>query len=78
MENIIPLEQSDPELAQFFLDICNKKLPAIVHRDRVFFKHNYFNSKTHYIEEIFLKPPKNNDPCLCGSGKKFKKCCKNK
>lgn len=20
----------------------------------------------------------NNDPCTCGSGKKFKKCCKNK
>lgn len=22
--------------------------------------------------------PKRNDPCTCGSGKKFKKCCMNK
>ena len=24
------------------------------------------------------KKPKRNDPCICGSGKKFKKCCINK
>jgi len=22
-----------------------------------------------------VKPPKRNDPCPCGSGKKYKKCC---
>jgi hypothetical protein len=29
------------------------------------------------IAEPFIAPPKSgrNDPCLCGSGKKFKKCC---
>ncbi|MRI34511.1 hypothetical protein EOPP23_16110 [Endozoicomonas sp. OPT23] len=24
---------------------------------------------------LAAKPPARNDPCLCGSGKKFKKCC---
>ncbi len=25
-----------------------------------------------------MKKPGRNDPCVCGSGKKFKKCCENK
>ncbi|WP_068545728.1 PBPRA1643 family SWIM/SEC-C metal-binding motif protein [Thalassotalea crassostreae] len=25
--------------------------------------------------QVFEKTPKRNDPCSCGSGKKFKKCC---
>ncbi|CAH6819598.1 hypothetical protein VCHA29O37_140097 [Vibrio chagasii] len=29
----------------------------------------------HIIEEA-LKPAKRNRPCLCGSGKKYKKCCR--
>ena len=27
---------------------------------------------------IGTKRPKRNEPCICGSGKKFKKCCINK
>ncbi|MBI3508741.1 MAG: SEC-C domain-containing protein [Chlamydiia bacterium] len=27
---------------------------------------------------IFMKRPGRNDPCHCGSGKKFKKCCESK
>ena len=27
---------------------------------------------------IGTKKPKRNEPCVCGSGKKFKKCCLNK
>ncbi|MBD6983496.1 SEC-C metal-binding domain-containing protein [Vibrio parahaemolyticus] len=29
----------------------------------------------HIIEEA-LKPANRNRPCLCGSGKKYKKCCR--
>lgn len=25
--------------------------------------------------QVFEKKPQRNDPCLCGSGKKYKKCC---
>ena len=29
-------------------------------------------------QSIGTKRPKRNEPCICGSGKKFKKCCINK
>jgi len=27
------------------------------------------------VTTTFVKTPNRNDPCLCGSGKKYKKCC---
>tara|TARA_R110002051_G_scaffold221517_1_gene285132 strand:- start:723 stop:893 length:171 start_codon:yes stop_codon:yes gene_type:complete len=27
------------------------------------------------LDQTEMKAPKRNEPCLCGSGKKFKKCC---
>lgn len=49
---------------------------------------SYLNmDKVPYPFGIYHKPPQyrrdspkvhNNDPCTCGSEKKFKKCCKNK
>ncbi|PTX64954.1 uncharacterized protein C8P63_101176 [Melghirimyces profundicolus] len=36
------------------------------------------NVKKRWLQEYIdtgLKLPKRNDPCICGSGKKFKKCC---
>ena len=29
-------------------------------------------------QRVSDKKPKRNEPCICGSGKKFKKCCINK
>lgn len=67
-----PVEKIDPELGAIFVDICRKKLPARVLGTRVF----RISSLGHlYTEEIFTELPGRNDPCLCGSGKKFKKCC---
>ena len=34
--------------------------------------------KTGSKNEVFTKHVKPNDPCPCGSGKKYKKCCANK
>ena len=31
----------------------------------------------HTNQIIGTKKPKRNEPCICGSGKKFKKCCLN-
>ncbi|EGU38761.1 SecC motif-containing protein [Vibrio ichthyoenteri ATCC 700023] len=38
-----------------------------------------FNPFEQFIEEPYMAPkiPRRNDPCLCGSGKKYKKCCLN-
>lgn len=27
------------------------------------------------VTQVFEKTPQRNDPCSCGSGKKYKKCC---
>jgi uncharacterized protein YchJ len=66
MSNIVPLEQTDPELGELLTEVVNinknyakGKRPIIVDGSNVSYK-------GHYIS---------NDPCYCGSGKKFKKCC---
>ncbi len=71
--NVQPLEQSDPELADYFKQIANGKLNAKVYRNNVYKTDNSGN----IIVETILSQPKigRNDPCSCGSGKKYKKCC---
>ena len=69
MEKITPLEEINPELANFFIDIANKRLSAVVDSERVFLK---VKDK---LFEIEADIPGRNDLCICGSGKKFKKCC---
>lgn len=69
------LEKSDPELSDLFVRICNKNHPnhisAKVFRNGVFEKTNYGTLK----EVIITNNVGRNDPCPCGSGKKYKKCC---
>jgi len=69
----IPFEQTDPELAQDLMDICSVR--------------NILRKAGKYIKPVCLTtvepisvPAKTgrNEPCPCGSGKKFKKCCQNK
>lgn len=74
LETPVPLEQSDPELAEHFRLIANRQHPAVktlVVEDRsiTLVKHDGKIVRKH------LAQPGRNDPCPCGSGKKFKKCC---
>lgn len=41
---------------------------------------NFFDSKDDYFDEPYISSKKvgRNEPCPCGSGKKYKKCCINK
>lgn len=43
-------------------------------------KSDYENNKFNYITQPIIKEkvPGRNEPCLCGSDKKYKKCCLNK
>jgi uncharacterized protein YecA (UPF0149 family) len=68
----IVLEQKDPELAGYFTDIVNKKLPALVVNDRVFKRMSGGGLCETIISESTVG---RNDKCPCGSGKKFKHCC---
>jgi len=72
IEDVKPLEEVDPELAKMFQDIANKRMNAVVRDGKVYEKLVYG------LKEIRIDLPGRNDPCVCGSGKKFKKCCINK
>jgi uncharacterized protein YecA (UPF0149 family) len=65
IEAVRPLEEIDPEFAQEVLLVANKKHPSVqsIIGDNIIPK------------PIALDKVGRNDPCKCGSGKKFKKCC---
>lgn len=68
--DVRPIEEVDPDVANFFLDIVQKK-------------YNYGIKSIRSEGDGFVYTPApvksksvgRNDPCYCGSGKKFKKCC---
>ena len=53
------------------------------HRERSLFRFDEADGRWYFVEEANRKPapivkgdqPGRNDPCPCGSGKKYKKCC---
>jgi uncharacterized protein YecA (UPF0149 family) len=69
-ENPVPLEESDPELAEFFQKISNKEVPYAVWDDEIIDKRTG--------RPVVASKISRNDPCPCGSGKKYKKCCARK
>lgn len=60
IETPIPFEQTDPELAALLQWYYLE--PDQVQRNVV-------------VPRVVEKVPGRNDPCSCGSGKKYKKCC---
>lgn len=55
----------------------------LAHRERSLFRYDAADSRWYFLEEANRKnapvvkgaQPGRNDPCACGSGKKYKKCC---
>ncbi len=53
------------------------------HRERSLFRYDEGDQRWYFVEEANRRPapivkgpqPGRNDPCPCGSGKKYKKCC---
>ena len=72
-----PLEQVDPVLAEHLRLIVDGKHPAVktvVHEGENIHLKKHDGTWLHRR----IKPrklPGRNEPCFCGSGKKFKKCC---
>jgi len=66
----LPIEQTDPGVGQFIQNICNKKKPYGITGIFEFDQGLYFRIEAQKKQEI-----RRNDPCGCGSGKKYKKCC---
>lgn len=68
----IPIEQDDPELGELLINVCQYN-SKVAKKDRIVvnFESGQVYSKTIKSENKVGR----NDPCPCGSGKKFKKCC---
>lgn len=72
---MIPLEQEDPELADLFADWFSGG-----HRHR-WLSIGFYEAGWRWIYEKFYRKIQlygkvgRNEPCPCGSGKKYKKCC---
>lgn len=73
-EEPIPLEEEFPELGEMLKNVVEinsrfpkNKTPILINDSQVFL----FGRQIISDEKL----PQRNDPCVCGSGKKFKKCC---
>jgi uncharacterized protein YchJ len=66
-----PFEKDDPELGELLLDICNHN-SNVQKKDRIVVD---FENELVYPLTIKSNKIGRNDPCSCGSGNKFKKCC---
>jgi uncharacterized protein YchJ len=67
MDKIPTINEIDPEFDELVKQVANGKLNARISDEDVYLIDANGNRKT-------LKVGRN-DPCLCGSGKKYKKCC---
>lgn len=79
---IEPLEKTNPDLAAAFMAIARDEIPALIHCGRVFEVHGFYKKTrrvplTQRIKREIKFDLGRNDPCHCGSGKKYKKCCLN-
>jgi uncharacterized protein YecA (UPF0149 family) len=92
VEAVIPIDDTD-EFALLIRDVCQGIRPAYVEGDRVFLtngermkndgviiKEVTEQDDPEALRKLYLAVTTTagrNDPCPCGSGKKFKKCCLN-
>lgn len=72
-----PIEEVDPEFASLLLGVINHNKSSVypkiaIERNKIY--HNFGNMWCE-VEATKDAIPGRNDPCFCGSGKKFKKCC---
>ena len=72
-----PLEEVDPVLAEHFRLVANGQhsaIKTIVHEEENIHLKKHDGTWLHRRVRP-VKLPGRNEPCFCGSGKKFKKCC---
>lgn len=69
-DNIIPFEQEDEELGRLVAGFIKKIKPVFLTSKRK--RHHPIYWIDRWANTLGLG---RNDPCACGSSKKFKKCC---
>ncbi len=84
--DILSTEQGEPGDSQGFVEFIAHFIfdgEQRAHRERSLFRFDEGDGRWFFVEEANRKSapivkgaqPGRNDPCPCGSGKKFKKCC---
>jgi len=83
---IIETEEGQPGDARGFVEFAADFVmngETLQHRERSLFRFDAADKRWYFVEEAKRKiqpvvkgaQPGRNDPCPCGSGKKYKKCC---
>jgi uncharacterized protein YecA (UPF0149 family) len=63
------------EFGLLIQQVVRKEIPAYIEGDDVWLMgESSIKNRRKFIRKIAADLPGRNDPCLCGSGKKFKKC----
>jgi len=84
--DILETEQGqigDPTGTVTFVAHFTRDGKKLAHKEKSLFRHDPRDGRWYFAEELSLKTPPvvlgpqpgRNDPCPCGSGKKYKKCC---
>ncbi len=68
-----PMLSADQDFQEFLTDA--KKISIVKFGNVIQLFYKYYNKGPSNLPEAHAKTPKRNDPCPCGSGKKFKHCC---
>jgi SEC-C motif domain protein len=72
-------EQDEQGIVEFAAHFKLRNIPQKHHERALFKKHKgkwmYFDGEEKRPEPIRVQKVGRNDPCPCGSGKKYKKCC---
>jgi uncharacterized protein YchJ len=73
-----PVEETDPEFASLVAWCVGwRDLFPRIEIAQGSVRRVYGSWQSEEITETDFKIPGRNEPCFCGSGKKFKKCCEN-
>lgn len=68
VEPVRPIEETDPEFADLLLKIVKGEIKASIVNNKVYKRVGW--NLVEVSDDLGR-----NDPCPCGSGKKYKKCC---
>ena len=73
-ENPVNIVDDNSEFGLLIQQVVRKEIPAYIEGTRVFRTNGIpLKNGGRILQEIVVIPGRN-EPCLCGSGKKFKRC----
>ena len=75
MIEIKPLEETDPQIANYLKTCIKSRTKMFIDTNAIYINKGSGFQQWTSVAETIGKEQGRNDPCNCGSGKKYKKCC---